>query len=147
MNLSRSFVSSKLENVAPCVSSSELNPWTKKRSRRQTQTHPLLLHPLLHHPLWASITLSSSVFCSGKHKPRSGASETSRITTTHLMLMGLACASGKSQRLTVKDGTCLTCKPSHSVTTTAKCDPKTLKVGCSAVVGKGLRRAVGLDDD
>jgi hypothetical protein len=45
------------------------------------------------------------------------------------------------------DGTCLAHNRSHSATTTAKCDPKTLKVGCSAVAGKGLRRAVGLDDD
>ena len=45
------------------------------------------------------------------------------------------------------DGTCLAHKPSAFVTKTAKCDPKTLKVGCSAVAGKGLRRAVGLYDD
>ncbi len=45
------------------------------------------------------------------------------------------------------DGPCLAHNPSQSETTTAKCDPKTLKVGCSAVAAKGLRGAVGLDDD
>jgi hypothetical protein len=42
------------------------------------------------------------------------------------------------------DGTCQT----HNPKVTPKCDPQTLfQVGCSAVAGQGLRRAVGLDDD
>ncbi len=35
--------------------------------------------------------------------------------------------------------------PESSVT--SKCDPKTLKMGCSAVAAEGLRSAVGLDND